>query len=109
MSPWGLVGEKKFLPKAQGVFDCILGGGEGVGFAQSLSDQSSGVLWLRPDGKGRTVNVVDILETPKRNPQSGALKWVDGVNFRAALEFLDSSCPPDPAMQKLIGNPAPGK
>ncbi len=115
VSPWGLVGEKNFLPKAQGIFDCILGGGEGVGFAQSLSEKSPDVLWLRPDGKGRAVNVVEILRVPERGtpkpvkPAKAASAWIDGVTFRASLEFLDNAFPPDPAMQKLVGNPAPGK
>lgn len=113
VSPWGLVGEKQFLPRARGVFDCILGGGEGVGFAQSLSEKSPGVLWLRPDGKGRAVNVVEILEVPKRDvrPQAQAQNgndpvWIDGRTFRAELEFLDSSFPSDPAMRKIIGVPS---
>ena len=109
VSPWGLSGEKNFLPKAQGVFDCILGGGEGVAFAQSVSDKVPGVLWLRPDGKGRAVNILEILRMPERETgRKAAPVWVDGVTFRASLEFLDSSFPQDPAVQKLIGNPAPG-
>ena len=107
VSPWGLVGEKKFLPKAQGIFACILGGGEGVGFAQSLTDQTPGVLWLRPDAKGRAVNILELLEMPQFSPsKSGASpKWIEGVTFRASLEFLDDAFPSDPAMQKTIGPP----
>ena len=111
VSPWGLAGEKQFLPKARGVFDCILGGGEGVGFAQSLSEKSPGVLWLRPDGKGRAVNIVEILEAPNRNARPQAQSgidpvWIEGRTFRAELEFLDSSFPSDPAMRNVIGMPS---
>ena len=101
VSPWGVSGEKKFLPKASGVFACVLGGGEGVGFAQSLSD-APGVLWLRPDGKGRAVNVVEILQIPQKNTP---MQWTEDVTFRAALQFLDDSFPSDPAVLKLVGPP----
>ena len=100
VSPWGAIGEKRFLPKAQGVFACILGGGEGVAFAQSL-EQGPDLLWLRPDSQGRAVNVVELLELPK----AGAHKWRENITFRASLEFLDASFPSDPAMRKLVGSP----
>ncbi|MDR2488701.1 MAG: hypothetical protein LBD42_04325 [Desulfovibrio sp.] len=113
VSPWGLVGEKKFLPGAQGIFDCILGGGEGVAFAHSLAQETPGVLWLRPDGKGRAVNILEILQAPqqslspgKRRQSGGPPQWVEDVTFRASLVFLDPSVPSDPAMRRIIGDPA---
>ena len=102
VSPWGLLGEKNFLPKAQGVFACILGGGEGVAFAQSVDTQTPGILWARPDSQGRAVNVLEILEISK---PGAAQQWIEGVSFRANLLFLGNSYPPDPAMERIVGLP----
>jgi hypothetical protein len=111
VSPWGLVGEKKFLPGARGIFDCILGGGEGVAFAQSLPDDTPDILWMRPDGKGRAVTILEILRIPRRSssrekgPQTDrrAPLWLENVTFRASLEFLDANVPSDPDMRRVIG------
>lgn len=100
VSPWGYVGERDFLPKAEGVFTCILGSGEGVAFPFSLSDAHPGILWLRPDGQGRAVNVLEFLQLPS---QGVAMQWREGITFNASLDFLDSDCPTDPAMLTIVG------
>jgi hypothetical protein len=99
VSPWGYFGERRFLPKAAGVFHCILGGGEGVGFGDALSEDGS-VLWLRPDSKGRAVNIVEFYALP---PESGPVRWREKDNYKAVLEFLDDSCPSDPGMEAILG------
>ena len=102
VSPWGYVAERNFISKdARGVFGCIMGGGEGVGFSHSLQE-NPGVLWLRPDTQGRTVNVLEILELPALGESP---RWKENTTFRASLEFLDGSFPSDPQMRNIIGNP----
>lgn len=98
ISPWGYSGERDFLPKAVGVFNVIMGGGEGVGFSHSLSNKLPGLLWLRPDTQGRAVNVLEIRALPDTN-----LIWRENVNFRARLDWLDDEVRPDPAMVKIVG------
>ncbi len=100
ISPWGYVGERDFLPKAAGVFNIIMGGGEGVGFAHSLSDKRPGLLWLRPDTQGRAVNVLEIRQLPGKN-----FAWKENGNFKAQLEWLTDDVRPDPAMLRIIGEP----
>ncbi|MDR0826356.1 MAG: hypothetical protein LBN33_00535 [Desulfovibrio sp.] len=101
VSPWGLVAEKKFLPKAEGLFDCILGGGEGVGFDFAFAeDKSSTPLWLRPDVKGRAVNVLEIYKSPLRN---AAYAWNEGKTFNAWLDFMGEGVPEDRRALEIIG------
>ncbi len=99
------MGEKAFLPKAEGVFNCILGSGEGVGIPGSALQTVPGVLWVRPDGAGRAVNIVELYLQPKAGRK---ILWRERENFSANLEFLDQDCPEDPAMRRIIG-PAPKK
>jgi hypothetical protein len=98
VSPWGYTGERDFIPKAAGVFDVILGGGEGIGFDLSLRENPT-VLWLRPDSQGRAVNVLELLEVPANGKP---MRWKENDTFRANLEFLDDTCPSDPAMQAVV-------
>lgn len=104
VSPWGYVGERDFLPKAEGVFSCILGGGEGVSLEHVVPEKHPGILWVRPDGQGRAVNMLELLQLPApgTTPQ-----WREGVTFNASLEFLDSYYTPDPAMRTIVGEPKP--
>lgn len=97
VSPWGYTAERDFLPKADGIFNVILGGGEGVSFANSLSAERPGILWLRPDSQGRAVNVLEILELPNKQ-----ILWKENVNFRARLDWLDNKTPDDPAMRAIV-------
>lgn len=102
ISPWGFVGERDFLPKADGIFNVIMGGGEGVGFSHTVTDKRPDILWLRPDTQGRAVNILEILELPKRG---ATFAWRENTTFRARLEWLDDSYPPDSAMLKIVGSP----
>ena len=104
ISPWGYVGERDFLPKAEGVFDCILGSGEGVGFPGTVPQNTPGVLWMRPDAAGRAVNVLELYFKPQPGQ---AIQWIERKTFGTSLEFLDNTCPSDPAMLRLIGPPPP--
>ncbi|MDR2668704.1 MAG: hypothetical protein LBC14_01965 [Desulfovibrio sp.] len=99
ISPWGLVAEKNFLPKAGGIFDCILGGGEGVGFGFSLAEKVPGLIWLRPDGKGRAVNVLELNSMPGGKTP---FVWEEGRTFNARLDFMGESVPADKAALELI-------
>ncbi|MDR1686746.1 MAG: hypothetical protein LBR82_10005 [Desulfovibrio sp.] len=99
VSPWGLVAEKSFLPKAGGIFDCILGGGEGVGFAFSLAEKIPGLIWLRPDGKGRAVNVLELNRMPDGKTP---FAWEEGRTFNARLDFMGERVPADKAALELI-------
>lgn len=98
ISPWGYVGERDFLPEARGVFSCIFGGGEGVGFGFSVPEKSPDVLWLRPDSQGRAVNVLELFALPAKGAP-----WKEGQHFEAWLEFLDDSFRADPAMLNIVG------
>jgi hypothetical protein len=100
ISPWGFVGERDFLPKAEGTFACILGSGEGVAFPHSVSKKNPGILWLRPDSQGRAVNVLEFLQLPA---PGGTMQWREGITFNADLDFLDDSCAPSREMEKIIG------
>ena len=100
ISPWGFVGERDFLAKAEGVFDCILGSGEGVGFPGTVPQKAPGVLWVRPDGAGRAVNILELYFTPRPGEKT---PWVERKSFSSNLEFLDQTCPADPAVQRIIG------
>ena len=103
VSPWGYRGERDFLKKAEGVYGCILGGGEGVGFDFFLKETPK-VLWIRPDTQGRAVNILELLQLPGIGDQP---KWEQNKTFRAYLEFLDNKFPSDPAVQTLVGDPEP--
>jgi len=104
VSPWGYVGEQDFLPEAQGVFDCILGGGEGVGFSSVNPQNAPGVLWLRPDAGGRAINILELFAKPRTGQK---MKWTERTTFGAHLEFLGNNRPSDPAMLRVVGNPPP--
>jgi hypothetical protein len=99
ISPWGLVAEKNFLPEAGGIFDCILGGGEGVGFGFSLAEKVPGLIWLRPDGKGRAVNVLELNRMPDGKTP---FAWEEGRTFNARLDFMGENVPADKAALDLI-------
>ena len=98
ISPWGYVGERDFLPKAAGIYNVLMGGGEGVGFSHSLSDRRPGLVWLRPDTQGRALSVLEIRQLPGKN-----FVWKENETFRAKLEWLGDDVRPDPAMAKIVG------
>lgn len=100
VSPWGSIGEKAFIPKAQGVFSCLLGSGEGISFPVHSLAEAPGVLWVRPDSKGRAVNILELYALPA---QGQTPDWRKDENFKASLVYLDQSYPPDPAMLDIIG------
>lgn len=101
VSPWGYKAERDFLKKAEGVYGCILGGGEGIGFDFFLRETPK-VLWIRPDSQGRGVNILELLTLPGLGE---APRWKQNSTFRAYLEFLDDQFPADPAMLQLVGPP----
>ncbi|MDR3176823.1 MAG: hypothetical protein LBU06_09890 [Desulfovibrio sp.] len=100
VSPWGAAAEKKFLPKAQGVFDCILGGGEGIGFDFIFAEGSSSPIWIRPDVKGRAVNVLEIYLPPLAG---SSFVWSEGKTYNAWLDFMGEGVPVHRAALELIG------
>jgi len=102
ISPWGYVGERDFLPAAQGVFDCILGGGEGVGFPSAVPQKTPGVLWIRPDASGRAVNMLELFAKPQIGQK---IEWIERTTFSAGMEFLGNNRPSDPAMLRVVGSP----
>lgn len=99
VSPWGMYVENTLLPRLDGLVHLLLGGGGGVGFPGQGSPLRPGLLWTRPDMKGRAVTVIDILSWPV----SGAsFQWTEGVTYSARELLLNSAVPPDPAMSKLL-------
>ena len=100
ISPWGMQAEQKFLPKAQGIFDSLLGSGEGPAFGQSSNAKAPGVLWSRADVNGRAVNLIEIFELPQ---QGQAGDWLEGVTFKASLTYLEGKQAPDHGMIKIVG------
>ena len=104
ISPWGYIGERDFLPAAQGVFDCILGSGEGVGFPSAVPQKTPSVLWIRPDGAGRSVNILELFVKPQIGQK---IEWIERTTFGASLEFLGNNHPSDPAMLRVVGSPPP--
>ncbi len=102
ISPWGMKAEHDFLTRAQGVFDCLLGGGEGPAFAQSINGVAPGVLWARSDVSGRAINVITIQELP---PHGQPGNWLEGVTFKASLTYLEAKQTPDQGMVGIVGQP----
>ncbi len=101
VSPWGLLPEKEFLSNNQGVFACLLGGGDGIGFAYSLDKTLPATLWVRSDAKGKAVTVVDIYKLPTTKDKT---PWVAHKTFAAELIYLDQKVPFDPTMTSIIGS-----
>ena len=103
ISPWGNVGEYRFLPKADGVFSILMGGGNGLSYAYSTEFSTPTLLWVRSESQGRAVNILNIYEMPA----PGHLPlWQEGISFSAGQTFLFLRLPPDQGMEKAIGKSA---
>lgn len=98
ISPWGDKTERAFAARAEGLYHIILGGGPGYGFAASVGGSGSGVLRARPESRGRSVNVIEVLQWPE--PAMHA--WQYQVNFTARTQLLDSSIPSDPVIMEIF-------
>ena len=99
ISPWGMYAESTLLPRLDGLVHLLLGGGGGVGFPGQGSTRRPGLLWTRPDIKGRAITVIDILSWP--TPGS-SFQWTEGVTYSARELPLSSTVAADPAMSKLL-------
>lgn len=99
VSPWGMYAESALLPRLDGLVHLLLGGGGGVGFPGQGSPLRPGLLWARPDMKGRAVTVIDILSWPVNG---ASFQWTEGVTYAARELLLNNTVLPDPAMSKLL-------
>ncbi len=104
ISPWGQASEQEFLPKARGIFSCILGGGPGPAFAQAFPSGDTSLLWARSDMNGRAVLELSLLQMPVSGTSAA---WLDGVTFTSHLVILGPRYPSDPAMETLVGKVLP--
>ena len=103
ISPWGNVGEYRFIPKADGIYSILFGGGNGLSYTYSTEFSTSSLLWVRSEFQGRAVNFLDIYEMPA----PGHLpSWQEGISFIAGQTFLFLRLPPDQGMEKAIGKSA---
>ncbi len=98
VSPWGMDAERDFLSLADGVFNLILGAGEGLGFAQAFDSRAPGVLWMRSDSLGRGMTILEL----EQLPTAGQYPWIPGVTFNSRLEPLHPSIPTVPEIDALI-------
>ncbi len=105
VSSWGQAVEESFLAQADGVFDVILGGGEGVPFPVVQRKSAHGILWLRADMRGRAINVLDLSKWPSRQAAL-ADPWIEDLNFRAEQIYLGPNIQDDAAVNKIL---LPGK
>lgn len=99
ISPWGMYVESTLLPRLDGLVHLLLGGGGGVSFPGQGSPLRPGLLWARPDMKGRAVTVIDILSWPANGV---SFQWTEGGTYSARELLLDTTVLPDPAMSKLL-------
>ena len=99
VSPWGIETEKKALPALGQAYHVLLGGGPGAPFPGSAPDNVPGTLWSRPDRRGRSITVLDVLELPGRNPVH---VWTNNVNVETREAVLDASVPEDPAVAGIL-------
>lgn len=100
VSPWGSLNERDMLPRCEGVFDILFGGGSGSAFDGSLDDVAPGVLWARPERDGKGVNVVDVLALPSPGVPND---WVQGITIATRIIMLSDTVARDPAVEAVIG------
>lgn len=98
VSPWGSEAEKDFAYQAEGLFHILLGGGSGYGFAFAVTGQNGGVLWVRPETDGRSVNVIRLLAWPA----PGQHLWQMQANFEASLILLSPQVPENQLIKSLF-------
>lgn len=104
VAPWGITGEKQLLLTADGAFDCLFGGGDGVGFSHALLERAPTTLWLRSESKGKALTLLELHQIPR----AGApVLWQEDANFSARSVYLGPDIREDPAMRKIIGYPSP--
>lgn len=101
VSPWGIDAERPFAEKAQGLYHVLLGGGSGFGFDSVVVGEAGGVIWVRPEDQGRTVNRIEILAWP----EGAAPHWEPEANFRADMLPLGPSVPSDPEIARIFPQP----
>lgn len=102
VSPWGYDAEKTFLRQGEGTFHILLGGGDGMPFAQAIAKECPSILWSRPDSMGRAITEINLMELPPSAASGNRAQWLEGVSFKARLIFLDDSYPSDPQMQQIL-------
>lgn len=102
VSPWGYDAEKSFLRQGEGIFHLLLGGGDGMPFAQAIATECPSILWSRPDSMGRAITDISLLELPPSATSGGRAQWLEGISFKARLVFLDDSYPSDPQMRQIL-------
>ena len=103
VSPWGNVAEHRFLPRANGIYSILFGGGNGLSYTYSTEFSTPSLLWVRSESQGRAVNFLNVYEMPAPGhlPQ-----WQEGISFSAGQTFLFLRLPPDQGMEKAIGKSA---
>jgi hypothetical protein len=102
VSPWGYDAEKVFLRQGEGVFHILLGGGDGMPFAQAIAKECPSILWSRADSMGRAVTDIALMELPPSAASGERAQWLEGITFKARLVFLDDSFSSDPQMQRIL-------
>jgi hypothetical protein len=104
VSSWGADNERKFLSRAEPLFDIVLGGGVGRGLEGEVSGLG-GTLLVRSMTKGKYMNVIDIYAWPDPNSDK---KWKLGASVRSEMKELGSEIPDDPAFKGLFKDRALG-
>ncbi len=104
VSPWGQRLEDDFLARGNGLFDILLGGGDGIGFPAYVRKEAPQLLWARSDINGRAVTVLDLFAWPEPLAPGApaSADWVEGVTFKSTQPVLSQSLPPDSEISPLL-------
>lgn len=99
VSPWGMFAENAMGAALAGHVDILLGSGLGLAVPGQGMDAggSPGPLWVRPDHRGGSVNVLDIYSLPKPG-----VAWLEGVHFSSRLVFLEQTLPENATVRAII-------
>lgn len=98
LAPWGIAAEKALIDAAPATFDVVLGAGTGSGLGGRV-ESGGKTLWLRPFGKGKTMQRVDFLTWPTRD---AAFVFMPDQNIRLLSQTLDEQVAEDPEMTKFF-------
>ena len=100
ISPWGATTEETAMPHLTQLYHVLLGGGPGQPVTGVALPQAPGTLWVRPEGKGTGVHVIDIHTLPAKNDPNH--HWVEGVSVTPRVQRLDQPAQEDPDVAALL-------
>ncbi|HMM37528.1 MAG TPA: hypothetical protein PKB11_02115 [Desulfovibrio sp.] len=100
VSPWGYTTEMGFLRDEPGMFDILLGTGNGPGLQVAFSPDSR-TLWIRSYTKGQAPNIIEVVRWPSGKPD---WQWKAGDSIRAGVIGLGDNIAGDEEMSAIFAN-----